>query len=135
MNLVKYYNDSIQAIYQRVGALYARGQPAYDGDVEVPELKLVPVPQPGDKLNRAVYLWTLDCIKQLQAVMNGLIDVYNDAGIIDYDTGDTPELKLWLPERLVIDNIYIAKLADNFEECNKVLDGLDKNLQPFLAGM
>lgn len=135
MNLVKYYNDSIQAIYQRVGALYARGQPAYDGDVEVPELKLVPVPQPGDKLNRAVYLWTLDCIKQLQAVMNGLIDVYNDAGIIDYDTGDTPELKLWMPERLVIDNIYIAKLADNFEECNKVLDGLDKNLQPFLAGM
>lgn len=115
MNLVKYYNDNIQSIYNEIDSLYKQGQAAYEGAVDVPNLKLLPVPQPGDKLNRAVYLWTIDCIKQLEAVMNGVIDVYNDNGIIDYDTGETPEIELWLPHRLVIDDIYIAKLSDDFE--------------------
>lgn len=135
MNLVKYYNDNIQSIYNRVLALYNKGQPAYEADVATPKLELIPVPKPGDKLNRAVYLWTIDCIKQLEAVVNALIDVYNDNGVIDYDVGDTPDIELWLPERLAIDDLYIAKLSDDFEACNKALDGLDKNLQPFLAGV
>lgn len=135
MNLVEYYNSNITAIYQRVIALYNKGQPAYESNVDVPKLSLIPVPKPGDKLNRAVYLWTIDCIKQLEAVVNALIDVYNDNGVIDYDVGDTPDVELWLPERLVIDDLYIAKLSDDFEACNKALDGLDKNLQPFLAGV
>lgn len=135
MNLVEYYNSNITAIYQRVIALYNKGQPAYESSVDVPKLSLVPVPKPGDKLNRAVYLWTIDCVKQLEAVVNALIDVYNDNGVIDYDVGDTPDVELWLPERLVIDDLYIAKLSDDFEACNKALDGLDKNLQPFVAGV
>ena len=135
MNLVDYYNENITAIYQRVIALYNKGQPAYEADVATPKLELIPVPKPGDKLNRAIYLWTIDCIKQLEAVVNALIDVYNDNGIIDYDMGDTPDVELWLPERLAIDDLYIAKLSDDFEACNKALDGLDKNLQPFLAGV
>lgn len=135
MNLVKYYNDNITAIYQRVIALYNKGQPAYETSVDVPELSLVPVPKPDDKLNRAVYLWTIDCIRQLEAAINDLVAVYNDSGIVDYEVGDTPDIKLWLPERLVIDDIYIAKLSDNFEDCGKLLDQLDKNLQPFLVGM
>ena len=135
MNLVKNYNDNIQSIYNRVLALYNKGQPAYEADVVTPKLELIPVPKPGDKLNRAVYLWTIDCIKQLEAVVNALIDVYNDNGIIDYDVGDAPDVELWLPERLAIDDLYIAKLSDDFEACNKALDGLDKNLQPFLAGV
>lgn len=135
MNLVKYYNDNITAIYQRVITLYNKGQPAYESSVDVPELSLVPVPKPDDKLNRAVYLWTIDCIRQLEAVINDLVAVYNDSGIVDYEVGDTPNIKLWLPERLVIDDIYIAKLSDNFEDCRKLLDQLDKNLQPFLVGM
>lgn len=135
MNLVEYYNSNITAIYQRVIALYNKGQPAYEADVATPKLELIPVPKPGDKLNRAVYLWTIDCIKQLEAVVNALIGVYNDNGVIDYDVGDTPDVELWLPERLVIDDLYIAKLSDDFEACNKTLDDLDKNLQPFLAGV
>ncbi len=135
MNLVKYYNDNIQSIYNEIDSLYKQGQAAYEGAVDVPKLKLLPVPQPGDKLNRAVYLWTIDCIKQLEAVMNGVIDVYNDNGIIDYDTGETPEIELWLLHRLVIDDIYIAKLSDDFEKCKKLLNQLNKNLQPFLVGM
>lgn len=135
MNLVEYYNSNITAIYQRVIALYNKGQPAYESNVDVPKLSLIPVPKPGDKLNRAVYLWTIDCVKQLEAVVNALIDVYNDNGVIDYDVGDTPDVELWLPERLVIDDLYIAKLSDDFEACNKALDDLDKNLQPFLAGV
>ena len=133
MNLVKYYNDNITAIYQRVLALYNKGQPAYEADVATPKLELIPVPKPGDKLNRAVYLWTIDCIKQLEAVVNALIDVYNDNGVIDYEVGDTPDVELWLPERLVIDDLYIAKLSDDFEDCKKLLDQLEKNLQPFLT--
>lgn len=135
MNLVKYYNDNITAIYQRVIALYNKGQPAYETSVDVPELSLVPVPKPDDKLNRAVYLWTIDCIRQLETVINDLVAVYNDSGIIDYEVGDTPDIKLWLPERLVIDDAYIAKLSDDFDECTKLLDQLDTNLQPFLVGM
>ena len=133
MNLVTYYNDNIQSIYNRVLALYNKGQPAYEADVETPKLELIPVPKPGDKLNRAVYLWTIDCIKQLEAVVNALIDVYNDNGVIDYEVGDTPDVELWLPERLVIDDLYIAKLSDDFEDCKKLLDQLEKNLQPFLT--
>ena len=135
MNLVKYYNDNITAIYQRVIALYNKGQPAYEADVATPKLELIPVPKPGDKLNRAVYLWTINCIKQLEAVVNALINVYNNNGVIDYDVGDTPDVELWLPERLVIDDLYIAKLSDDFDDCKKLLDQLDKNLQPFLVGM
>lgn len=135
MNLVKYYNDNIQSIYNEIDSLYKQGQAAYEDAVDVPNLKLLPVPQTGDKLNRAVYLWTIDCIKQLEAVMNGVIDVYNDNGIIDYDTGEIPEIELWLPHRLVIDDIYIAKLSDDFEKCKKLLNQLNKNLQPFLVGM
>ena len=135
MNVVKYYNDNITAIYQRVIALYNKGQPAYEYSVDVPELSLVPVPKPDDKLNRAVYLWTIDCIRQLEAVINDLVAVYNDSGIVDYEVGDTPDIKLWLPERLVVDDTYIAKLSDDLDDCKKLLDQLDKNLQPFLVGM
>lgn len=133
MNLVEYYNSNITAIYQRVIALYNKGQPAYEVSVDVPNLSLIPVPQSGGKLNRAVYLWTIDSIRQLEAVINDLVAVYNDSGIIDYEVGDTPDIKLWLPERLVIDSIYIAKLSDDFDDCKKLLDQLDKNLQPFLT--
>lgn len=133
MNLVEYYNSNITAIYQRVIALYNKGQPAYEVSVDVPNLSLIPVPQSGGKLNRAVYLWTIDSIRQLEAVINDLVAVYNDSGIIDYEVGDTPDIKLWLPERLVIDGIYIAKLSDDFDDCKKLLDQLDKDLQPFLT--
>lgn len=135
MNLINYYNSNIQSIYNVVTDLYKRGQVAYESDVNIPKLKLVPVPQPSKKLNRAVYLWTLECIRQLEAVINDLVAVYNDSGIIDYNIGDTPNINLWLPKRLVIDDLYIAKLSDNFEKCKKLLDQLNKNLQPFLVGM
>ena len=137
MNLVKYYNDNISSIYSRIQTLYQQGQQAFDSSIEVPKLKLLSVPKSNSgeiKLNRSVYLWTLDYIKQLQEVMNDLIVVYNDAGIIDYDAGDTEELTLWIPERLAVDDIYIAKLSDNFEQCNKVLDNLLKYLQSYTTG-
>ena len=137
MNLVKYYNDNISSIYSRIQTLYQQGQQAFDSSIEVPKLNLLSVPKSNSgeiKLNRAVYLWTLDCIKQLQEVINDLIVVYNDAGVIDYDAGDTEELTLWIPERLAVDDIYIAKLSDNFEQCNKVLDNLLKYLQSYTTG-
>lgn len=135
MNLINFYNSNIQSIYSEIVDLYRRGQIAYEGDVDIPELKLVPTPQPCKKTNRAVYLWTRECIRQLEMVMNDLIGVYNDNGIINYDTGETSTIRLWMPDSLAIDDPYIAKLSDDFEKCKKLLDQLNKNLQPFLVGM
>lgn len=131
MDLAQTYQTNIRSIYDRVLVMYQRGQPFYETDVTVP--KLTPLPPPTEVMNRAFYLWTLQCIHQLQDVMNVLIKLYNDTGIIDYDIGDTPLLDLWLPRRLKIDDVYVSKLANDFKECNEVLDHLDQCLQPFLV--
>lgn len=135
MNLINYYNSNIQSIYNEIADLYKRGQIAYEGGIDIPKLKMVPVPQPCKKLNRAVYLWTRECIRQLEMVINDLVGVYNNNGIIDYNTGETSTIRLWIPDSLCIDDLYIAKLSDDFEKCKKLLDQLNKNLQPFLVGM
>ena len=87
---------------------------------------------PTDLLNRAVYQWTISCIQQLQMVMNNVIGDFNDNDIIDEDIGDTPELKLWLPERLVVDDIYMLGLKNNFDKCNELLDKLNSYTLEFM---
>ena len=131
MDLAQTYQTNIRSIYDRVLVMYQRGQPFNERDVTVP--KLTPLPPPTEVMNRACYLLTFECIGQLQDVINILIKLYNDTGIIDYDVGDTPLLDLWLPRRLKIDDVYVSKLANDFKECNEVLDHLDQYLQPFLV--
>lgn len=131
MDLAQTYQTNIRSIYDRVLVMYQRGQPFYETDVTVP--KLTPLPPTTEVMNRAFYLWTLQCIRQLQGVINALIKVYNDNGIIDYEVGDTPTISLWLPRRLKIDDFYVQQLAADFKQCNDLLDQLNEYLQPFLV--
>lgn len=132
MNVINLYQTNIAQIYSRVKSLYTRAGPIIDDDLDVPKLAVSPVS--FDKLNRQAYLWTVRCIAQLENVMNELITTFNDNEIIDYDVGDTEQLALWEPESLRIDGDYLAKLKNNFDQCNKLLDQLTNYLQPILEG-
>lgn len=132
MDLVATYQSNIQNIYNRIKDLYSKASLYFDQDVQLPELQVVKLNNPTDLLNRAVYQWTISCIRQLQMVMNNVIRDFNDNDIIDEDIGDTPELKLWLPERLVVDDIYMLKLQNNFDECNELLDKLNSYTLEFM---
>ena len=132
MGLISYYQTNIQQIYNRIKDLYSEASPFFDQDVQLPELQVVKLNNPTDLLNRAVYQWTISCIRQLQMVMNNVIRDFNDNDIIDEDIGDTPELKLWLPERLVVDDIYMLGLKNNFDKCNELLDKLNSYTLEFM---
>lgn len=129
MNLIENYQTNIRSIYQRITDLYNKGQPFFDDDVKVPQLT---VDDPPEKImNRALYLWTIRCIQDLQTAMNEIVGLYNGAGIIDYDVGDTELVKLWLPDSLLLNDDYFNRLANDWKQCNEVLDKLDKILQTF----
>lgn len=132
MELVNYYQSNIQSIYNRIKGLYNEASPFFDTEVSLPDMKIVKLDNPTGLLNHAFYLWTIACIKQLQSVMNNVVGDFNDNDIIDEDIGDTPELKLWLPERLVVDDIYMLKLKNNFDECNELLDKLNSYTQEYM---
>ena len=126
--LVGTYTSNITSIYARVQKLQQNLNTVFaiDGD----KLDLTINAPPESLQNRAVYLWTIDSIKHLQEVMNALIALYNQYGIIDIDTGEeTENVHLWLPQRLIIDAVYTSKLNENFEKCNKLLDQLEKNMK------
>ena len=132
MDLIHLYQTNIQQIYGRIKQLYSQSAIVIDQDYDTPSLTLLPFS--GDKLNRQAYLWTLQCIDQLETTVNELVTAFNNNEIIDYDVGDTIQLKLWKPESLVIDNTYLTNLKNDFSECNKLIDQLTTYLQPFLAG-
>lgn len=132
MDLIATYQSNIQNIYNRIKDLYLKASPYFDQDVQLPELQVMKLDNPTNLLNRVVYQWTIACIQQLQMVMNNVVGDFNDNDIIDEDIGDTPELKLWLPERLVVDDIYMLKLKNNFDECNELLDKLNSYTQEYM---
>ena len=132
MDLVATYQNNIQNIYNRIKDLYSKASPYFDQDAQIPDLQVVKLNNPTDLLNRVVYQWTVSCIQRLQMVMNNVVGDFNDNDIIDEDIGDTPELKLWLPERLVVDDIYMLKLQNNFDECNELLDKLNSYTLEFM---
>ncbi len=132
MGLISYYQTNIQQIYNRIKDLYSKASPYFDQDVQIPDLQVVKLNNPTDLLNRVVYQWTVSCIQRLQMVMNNVVGDFNDNDIIDEDIGDTSELKLWLPERLVVDDIYMLKLQNNFDECNELLDKLNSYTLEFM---
>ena len=88
-------------------------------------LKIPVLDNPGNKLNRSVYLWTIKLARQLQSNLNLLVDVYNAHELIDEITDqDTDYLVLWLPERLTLDPLYYEQLNSNFKSANALLDRL-----------
>lgn len=128
--LIGLYISNISSIYNRIKQLQS-GLNAIFMDDET-QLDLTINPPQGDKLNRAVYIWTIKSISNLQQVMDSIVDMCNEYGIVDGETGDnTSHLTLWLPRRLAIDNKYLEKLDNNFKICNKLLDKLSEQLKVF----
>ena len=121
------YVSNIQAIYNRVKKLHQNVHSIFMDDGESLSLT-ISAPQNSARLNRTVYLWTIESIKHLQAVMNEVVDLCDQYGLTD----DTNSTKLWLPQRLTIDDIYTQKLKNNFDICNKLLDKLEQHLKDFV---
>lgn len=126
--LVGTYVQNISSIYARVRKLKKSVLTIFAQDGE--QLDLTINPPKESLLNRAVYLWTIDNVKHLQRVMDAVVDLCNQYGIVDINTGEAnAKLELWLPRRLVIDDEYFTKLNQNFKVCNKLLDELEKHMK------
>ncbi|MCR5524669.1 MAG: SGNH/GDSL hydrolase family protein [Lactobacillus sp.] len=128
--LIGMYVKNITNIYNRVkklqngiNSIFMDDSTQLDLTVNPPQIKL---------LNRAAYLWTIETMTHLQEVMNWVVDLCNQYGIVDVKTGEnTGYLTLWLPRRLAIDDIYQQKLKDDFNSCNKLLDKLTEQIKIF----
>lgn len=128
--LIGMYVKNITDIYNRVkqlqngiDSIFMDDSTQLDLTINPPQIKL---------LNRAAYLWTIESMTHLQEVMNWVVDLCNQYGIVDVDTGEnTGYLSLWLPRRLAIDDIYKQKLKADFELCNKLLDKLSEHMKIF----
>ncbi len=132
MELISYYQTNINNIYKQIKDLYNEASPFFDVDVPLPNMEVLKFDNPNGALNRAFYDWSLACIKQLQSVMNAVIGDFNDNGIVNEDTGDTVQLKLWIPERLAVDDEYMTNLKNDFDTCNKLLDNLNSYTQEYM---
>ena len=127
--LIGLYISNISSIYNRIKQLQ-RGLNAIFMDDDETQLDLTINPPQGDKLNRAVYVWTIESISNLQQVMDSIVDMCNDYGIVDGETGEVNrKLELWHPRRLAIDDVYLGKLKSNFKTCNDLLDQLEKHMK------
>lgn len=126
--LIGRYISNITSIYARVRKLRKSILKIFAMDGV--QLNLTINPPKESLLNRAAYLWTIDNINHLQRVMDAAVDLCNQFGIVDVNTGeDNVKIELWQPSRLVIDDIYLNKLKDNFDLCNKLLDELEKHMK------
>nr|DAH66209.1 MAG TPA: hypothetical protein [Caudoviricetes sp.] len=123
--LISTYTNYTQQVYDKIAFLVNTVSNTFMDVDEQFNLKIPVLDNPGNKLNRSVYLWTIKLTKQLQSNLNLLVDVYNDHELIDEITDqDTDYLVLWLPERLTLDPLYYEQLNSNFKSANALLDRL-----------
>ena len=123
--LISTYTNYTQQVYDKIAFLVNAVSNTFMDVNEQFNLKIPVLDNPGNKLNRSVYLWTIKLTRQLQSNLNLLVDVYNAHELIDEITDqDTDYLVLWLPERLVLDPLYYEQLNSNFKSANALLDRL-----------
>ena len=123
--LISTYTNYTQQVYDKIAFLVNAVSNTFMDVDEQFNLKIPVLDNPGNKLNRSVYLWTIKLTRQLQSNLNLLVDVYNAHELIDEITDqDTDYLVLWLPERLVLDPLYYEQLNSNFKSANALLDRL-----------
>lgn len=134
VNLVDYYYDNLTRIYQRVKKLEDIINTVFmPDDLDTPSLEVKPVPT--QMLNLAAYRWTLECMRQLQDVVDWLVGTFNGYNLVDLTTGEaTPTLNLWQPNSLMIDDNYWQQLQQNFDRVNKLLDQLEEYAEPYVKG-
>lgn len=131
-NLVDYYITNIQAIYDRIKRLYNIVNGIFMDDLKLNDLKISPPANASGLLNRAVYLWSINSINQLQRVLDEVVGTFNGYNLIDWTTGDsTNTIKLWKPMNLILDDDYYKHLSDNFKRANELLDQLEKYAEPY----
>ena len=123
--LISTYTNYTQQVYDKIAFLVNTVSNTFMDVDEQFNLKIPVLDNPGNKLNRSVYLWTIKLTRQLQSNLNLLVDVYNAHELIDEITDqDTDYLVLWLPERLTLDPLYYEQLNSNFKSANALLDRL-----------
>lgn len=123
--LISTYTNYTQQVYDKIAFLVNTVSNTFMDVDEQFNLKIPVLDNPGNKLNRSVYLWTIKLTRQLQSNLNLLVDVYNAHELIDEITDqNTDYLVLWLPERLVLDLLYYEQLNSNFKSANALLDRL-----------
>lgn len=134
VNLVDYYYDNLTRIYQRVKKLEDIINTVFmPDDLDTPSLEVKPVTT--QMLNLAAYRWTLECMRQLQDVVDWLVGTFNGYNLVDLTTGEaTPTLNLWQPNSLMIDDNYWQQLQQNFDRVNKLLDQLEEYAEPYVKG-
>lgn len=123
--LISTYTNYTQQVYDKIAFLVNTVSNTFMDVDEQFNLKIPVLDNPGNKLNRSVYLWTIKLTRQLQSNLNLLVDVYNAHELIDEITDQaTDYLVLWLPERLTLDPLYYEQLNSNFKSANALLDRL-----------
>lgn len=123
--LISTYTNYTQQVYDKIAFLVNTVNNTFMDVDEQFNLKIPVLDNPGNKLNRSVYLWTIRLTRQLQSNLNLLVDVYNAHELIDEITDQaTDYLVLWLPERLMLDPLYYEQLNSNFKSANALLDRL-----------
>lgn len=123
--LISTYTNYTQQVYDKIAFLVNTVSNTFMDVDEQFNLKIPVLDNPGNKLNRSVYLWTIKLTRQLQSNLNLLVDVYNAHELIDEITDqNTDYLVLWLPERLTLDPLYYEQLNSNFKSANALLDRL-----------
>ena len=102
--LISTYTNYTQQVYDKIAFLVNAVSNTFMDVDEQFNLKIPVLDNPGNKVNRSVYLWTIKLTRQLQSNLNLLVDVYNAHELIDEITDqNTDYLVLWLPERLTLD--------------------------------
>lgn len=134
VNLANYYYDNLTSIYQRVKKLEDIINTVFMPDgLDTPSLEVNPMPT--QILNRSAYLWTLECMRQLQDVIDWLVGTFNGYNLVDFTTGEsTAKVNLWKPNSLMINDNYWQQLQNNFDRVNKLLDQLEKYAEPYVKG-
>ena len=123
--LISTYTNYTQQVYDKIAFLVNAVSNTFMDVDEQFNLKIPVLDNPGNKVNRSVYLWTIKLTRQLQSNLNLLVDVYNAHELIDEITDqNTDYLVLWLPERLTLDPLYYEQLNSNFKSANALLDRL-----------
>lgn len=123
--LIPTYTTYTQQVYDKISFLVKAVNGIFMDVDEQFNLKISVLDNPGNKLNRSVYLWTIRMTRQLQSNLNLLVDVYNAHELIDEITDqNTDYLVLWLPKRLPLDPPYYEQLNSNFKSANALLDRL-----------
>lgn len=134
VNLANYYYDNLTSIYQRIKKLEGIINTVFMPDgLDTPSLEVNPMPT--QILNRSAYLWTLECMRQLQDVIDWLVGTFNGYNLVDFTTGEsTAKVNLWKPNSLMINDNYWQQLQNNFDRVNKLLDQLEKYAEPYVKG-